>query len=163
MISFRLAEEKDLVNILATYNASIPDRMATADLELQSMEERMLWFKKHQNPNRPAWVILENSKYVGWLSFSNFYGRPAYSATSELSVYLNKEQQGKGLGKEAINFALGEAPQLGIKTVLAFIFSHNAPSLKLFHTMGFQLYGQLPEVANLDGKQRGLTIMGRKL
>ncbi len=163
MIHFRLAEEKDLENILSTYNANIPDRMATADLVPQSMEERRVWFNKHQHPNRPAWIILSGTGYVGWLSFSNFYGRPAYSATSELSVYLDKAHHGKGIGKIAIKFALEQAPLLGIRTVLAFIFSHNTQSLKLFSAMGFQTYGQLPEVADLDGKLRNLNILGKKV
>lgn len=162
MVSFRLAEEKDLENILGTYNASIPDRMATADLEPQSMEERKKWFEKHREGNRPAWVIELNGNYAGWMSVSNFYGRPAYLATVELSLYIEQAFQGKGLGKTAIAYALEKAPGLGIKTVLAYVFAHNAPSLELFKKQGFKVWGHFYGVANMDGIERDLMILGRK-
>lgn len=163
MLSFRLAAEKDLQNILDSYNASIPGRMATADLEPQSMEERKKWFEKHRSVNRPAWVMEDNGSYAGWLSFSNFYGRPAYAATVEFSLYLDAKYQGKGLGKKAVEFALVQAPSLGIRTILAYVFGHNAPSISLFKKMGFEEWGHFPSVANMDGIQRDLIIFGKRL
>jgi L-amino acid N-acyltransferase YncA len=162
MLTFRLAEEKDLENILDTYNASIPGRMATADLEPQSMEERKKWFEKHREGNRPAWVLELKGNYAGWMSVSNFYGRPAYSATVELSLYIDQAFQGKGLGKTAIAYALEKAPGLGIKTILAYVFAHNAPSLELFKKQGFEVWGHFYGVANMDGVERDLMILGRK-
>lgn len=160
MVTFRLAEEKDLENILGTYNASIPGRMATADLEPQSMEERKKWFEKHREGNRPAWVIELKGNYAGWMSVSNFYGRPAYSATVELSLYIEQAFQGKGLGKTAIAYALEKAPSLGINTILAYVFGHNTPSLRLFKKLGFQQWAHLPGVAVMDGQRRDLIILG---
>ncbi len=163
MLSFRLAEEKDLVNILGTYNATIPTRMATADLEPQSMEERKKWFEKHREGDRPAWVIEQNGAYAGWMSFSNFYGRPAYSATVEFSLYIEQALQGQGLGKTAIAYALDKAPGLGIKTILAYVFGHNTPSLNLFKKMGFEQWAHLPGVADMDQKRIDLFILGISL
>lgn len=162
MLTFRLAEEKDLENILSTYNASIPGRMATADLEPQSMVERKKWFEKHREGNRPAWVIELKGNYAGWMSVSNFYGRPAYSATVELSLYIEQAFQGRGLGKTAIAYAIEKAPGLGIKTILAYVFAHNVPSLELFKKQGFEVWGHFYGVANMDGMERDLMILGRK-
>lgn len=162
MITFRIAQEQDLQQILNTYNATIPTRMSTADLEPQSLEERKKWFQKHQNKNRPAWVIEWNGMYAGWLSFSNFYGRPAYEATVEFSLYIEKEHQGKGIGSAAIVFALDKAIALNIKSLLAYVFSHNLPSVRLFEKSGFQVWGHFPGVANMDGTERDLLIFGRK-
>ncbi|MEO0687152.1 MAG: N-acetyltransferase, partial [Cyanobacteria bacterium J06649_11] len=41
----RHANENDLPAIVAIYNASIPGRMATADLEPVSVTSRINWFK----------------------------------------------------------------------------------------------------------------------
>jgi phosphinothricin acetyltransferase len=46
---------------------------------------------------------------------------------------------------------------------LGFIFSHNAPSLRLFQKAGFEQWGFLNEVAILDGIPRSVVIMGKKL
>lgn len=161
MLRFRLAEEDDLKNILDSYNASIPGRMATADLEPQSMDERKKWFEKHKNGKRPAWVIEEDGVYAGWFSYSNFYGRPAYAATVEFSLYLNPEFQGRGLGRQALDYAVLQAPALGIRTILAYVFGHNLPSIALFKKAGFKEWGHLPQVANMDGKPRDLLIFGK--
>jgi phosphinothricin acetyltransferase len=163
MMTFRLAEEKDLENILSTYNASIPGRMATADLEPQSMEERKKWFEKHKEGNRPVWVIEKNSVYVGWMSFSNFYGRPAYASTAEYSIYVNPNKQRQGIGEAAIHYAMQQAPALGIKAILAYVFGHNVPSLNLFKKAGFETWGHFPGVAELNGMQRDLIILGRRI
>jgi len=162
MITFRLAQAEDLENILGTYNASIPSRMATADLEPQNLEERKKWFEKHRDGDRPAWVIEYTGAYAGWMSFSNFYGRPAYAATVEFSLYIEPSFQGMGLGKAALIFALSQAPELGIKTILAYVFGHNGPSLELFKKAGFEVWGNFNGVANMDGVERDLVILGIK-
>ena len=50
-----------------------------------------------------------------------------------------------------------------IRTLLAFVFGHNAPSLKLFARFGFERWGTLPRVAELDRTDRDLAILGRRV
>ena len=52
---------------------------------------------------------------------------------------------------------------LGIRTLLAFVFSHNDPSIRSFQRAGFEPWGQLPTVAELDGNWRDLSILGLKV
>lgn len=162
MLNFRLAKEEDLQDILDSYNATIPSRMATADLEVQSMAERRKWFEKHRG-RRPAWVIELGGKYAGWMSFSNFYGRPAYSGTIEFSLYLDQAYRGKGIGKKALEFAFSQAPSLGVDTILAYVFAHNPASQALFEKMGFTKWGHFPGVALMDGLRRDLLIYGKQI
>ena len=51
---------------------------------------------------------------------------------------------------------------MGITAIVAYIFGHNQPSLKLFRHFGFAEWGSLPRVAELDGVQRDLKILGRR-
>jgi L-amino acid N-acyltransferase YncA len=153
----------DLPAIVAIYNASIPGRAATADTELVSVEGRRDWFHEH-NPNvQPLWVAVQNDIIAGWLSFQSFYGRPAYHATAELSVYIAPNWQRKGIGNALLSQAVVRAPGLGLKTLLGFIFAHNDASLRLFERFGFHRWGVLPRVAELDGIERDLIIVGRRL
>ena len=46
---------------------------------------------------------------------------------------------------------------------MAFVFGHNAPSLRLFERAGFARWGHLPRVARLDGIERDLLILGRRV
>ena len=55
------------------------------------------------------------------------------------------------------------APALGIATVLGFIFAHNGPSIRLFETQGFSRWGLLPRVCEMDGVERDVAILGRRV
>ena len=97
------------------------------------------------------------------MSLRSFYGRPAYDATVEIAVYTAPQAQRRGVARELVAHALSAAPQLSIRTVLAFVFGHNIPSLTLFRTQGFVDWGRLPRVAELGGVERDLLILGRRI
>lgn len=163
-ITFRNATQSDLKTIVEIYNSTVASRMVTADTEPVSVESRQQWFEEHNPETRPLWII-ENAgnDSIGWVSFQSFYGRPAYDATVEISIYLDLKQRGKGLGKEVLQYSIDHAPQLGIKTLLGFIFSHNEQSLKLFRHFGFENWATLPAIAVLDGVERSLMILGKRI
>lgn len=160
---YRNAILSDLPAIVAIYNSTIASRMATADTEPATVDGRMEWFKKHQSPNRPLMVIENDDSIVGWLSFNNFYGRPAYDGTAELSIYLHPEARGKGYGKKVLQYCIEQSSTLGIHTLLGFIFSHNKPSIVLFEQAGFKEWGLLKDIAVMDGNKYSLSIYGLTL
>jgi L-amino acid N-acyltransferase YncA len=164
ILNFRDAQLNDLPGIVAIYNATIPGRMVTADLEPVSVKSRLNWFHEHSPDKRPLWVI-ENEQYemVGWVSFQDFYGRIAYDATAEISIYIDQAYQGRGIGKQALQYSIDQCERLHIKTLLGFVFAHNMPSLKLFYQMQFEDWATLPKIANLDGIERSLKIVGRRV
>lgn len=158
----RLANKSDLPAIVAIYNETIAGRMVTADTQPVSVVEKQTWFDSHTQ-KRPIYVFEQNSQVIAWLSYKSFYGRPAYDGTVEISIYITSAAQGQGLGKKLLTFALQEARQLDIKVLLAFIFSHNEPSIKLFEKFAFEHWGKLPNVAVMDGNLYSLTILGKHL
>jgi phosphinothricin acetyltransferase len=160
---YRDATEADLPAIVAIYNSTIASRQVTADLEPVSVDSRRAWFAAHGPHTRPLWVVEEDGRVIAWLSFSDFYGRPAYRHTAEISIYLDEAARGKGLGSRLLDAALARAPELDVDTALGFIFGHNAASLKLFARFGFEQWGHLPRVAVLDGVERDLMIVGKRL
>lgn len=162
-LTLRDATLADLPAIVDLYNATIPSRDVTADLEPVSVESRHVWFAAHDAHRRPLWVVEAPDGIVGWLSFSDFYGRPAYGASVEVSIYLAEAARGKGLGRALLERAIERAPDYGVKTLLGFIFGHNRPSLGLFERHGFARWGTLPRVAVLDGVDRDLVIVGLRI
>lgn len=163
-LTFRNAEFEDLERIVEIYNSTIKSRMVTADTEPISVESRHHWFYEHTPNRRPLWIIEDfESHVVGWVSFSSFYGRPAYNGTVEISIYLDENFRGKGYGKRTLQYCIANAGKFGVKTLLGFIFLHNEPSIKLFQYFGFEDWGILPNVAVLDGVERSLKILGRRV
>ncbi len=162
----RLARREDLPAIVAIYNSTIASRQVTADLEPVSVASRAAWFDAHNEHSHPLWVLDDGtpgSAMLGWVSLSNFHNRAAYDATAEVSVYLDPQARGKGHGARLLGHAIDAAPGLGLRNLVGLIFGHNGPSLALFARMGFQSWGSLPAVALLDGVERDLVIVGRRL
>lgn len=161
---YRDASITDLKSAVAIYNSTVASRMVTADLEEVSIESKMPWFYDHNPETRPLWIVEdEEGKTAGWVSFQSFYGRPAYDGTAEISIYLAEDRRGKGAGAEILKHCLEQAPKLGINTLLGYIFAHNEPSLKLFHKQGFTDWGVFKNIANMDGEERTLVIVGKRV
>jgi len=120
----RVAKIEDLPQIVTIYNETIPDRNATADTNIISVESRLIWFHDHKE-QRPLWVYEQCHEIAGWLSFQNFYGRPAYQATAEISIYIKSKFKRQGIARKLLLNGLTECPKLNIATVIGFIFAHN--------------------------------------
>lgn len=160
-ITFENARHADLPRIVAIYNEIIPSRLATADLEPVTVAAREDWFASFDPATRPLWVLRQAGTIVGWVSLESFYGRPAYSHTAEISIYLDAACRHQGVGQQALDFVFGQLDRLDLDRIVAFIFSHNLPSQGLFKKNGFTTWGHLPDVALMDGQLRSLDILGR--
>ncbi|MGM7724617.1 GNAT family N-acetyltransferase [uncultured Metabacillus sp.] len=162
-VQIRDAQLEDLSKIVEIYNSSIPGQLATADLEEVTVESRLTWFYDHNSHHRPLWVLEEDGNIVGWLSFQSFYGRPAYNATAEVSIYLDPTVHGKGYARVLMEKAISACPKLEIKTLLAFVFGHNDPSIRLFQKYNFEKWAHLPRIADMAGVERDLLILGKRI
>jgi L-amino acid N-acyltransferase YncA len=157
----RDAVEADLPAIVQIYNATVPSRMVTAELEPTTVEARLPWFREHSSEQYPFWVAESEGRVIGWLDFKKFQPRAAYRGTVEISVYVDEKFRRRGVGQRLLEQAIARAPSLGIRALVGLIFGHNEPSLKLFQRLGFERWGFFPGVAQLDGVERDLVVMGR--
>lgn len=168
-INIRNAIAQDLPQIVAIYNQTIASRQVTADLEPVTVAQRQGWFRAHNAATRPLWVVEsshlpgEPPSVIAWVSWQDFYGRLAYGATAELSIYIDRFHRQQGLGSELLQRAIAHSPRLGLQNLLGFVFAHNLPSVRLFEKAGFQEWGYLPRVALLDQVERDLVIFGKRL
>jgi len=160
MIQFERATRADLPAIVQIYNQNIAGHMVTADLAPVTVAERQGWFDRYSD-QYPLWVARDQGVRA-WVGLEPFYGRAAYAHTAEISVYVDAAAQHQGLGQASLDFVQAQLPALNIDTVLAYVFSHNAPSQHLFAKNGFIVWGHLPDVAELAGQRRSLDILGRR-
>lgn len=175
------ADIDDLPKILSIYNQSIAGKQATANWEPVTVTERTAWFNEHlNNPMRPIYVVkainkecqttdqvfVQNqatSEMVAWGSFSDLYARPAYHISSEISIYLHQGYHGKGLGSLLARWMLTQALSLNIRNVVALIFAHNQPSLGLFSKLGFEQWGYMPQVCDMQGFTADVVMLGKTI
>jgi L-amino acid N-acyltransferase YncA len=160
-LRIRDALESDLPKIIDIYNATVPTRMVTAELEPTTVEARLPWFREHSPDQHPFWVAESDGRVIGWLDFKKFLPRSAYRDTAEISVYVDENFRRQGVAHRLLERAIARSPSLGITAIVGLIFRHNEPSLKLFERLGFERWGLLPRVAQLDSVERDLAILGR--
>jgi L-amino acid N-acyltransferase YncA len=162
-VKIRDATPADLPAIVEIYNSTVPSRMVTADVEPVPVESRRAWFREHDPESRPIWVAEVDGEIAGWLSFEDFRKRAAYHATAEVSVYVSEKHRRRGIGRRLLEEAIRRAPELGLKTLTGGIFGHNGPSIRLFEGFGFERWAHYPRVAELDGVERDLVVLGLRL
>ena len=163
-MTFRDATLEDLPKIVEIYNSTVASRLVTADLEPVSVESKLDWFSEHNSETRPLWMVQDSQgNTIGWVSLQCFYGRLAYQKTAEISIYIDENFRDKGFGRQILELSIEKCPSLGIENLLAFIFAHNLPSLTLFEKFGFELWGNLKNIAEMDGEKRSLIILGKTI
>ena len=157
-----LAQREDLPEIVAIYNSTVASRQATADLQPVSVAEREAWFAAHQCEHRPLYVVRDVSGcLMAWASLSDYYPRAAYHRTAEVSIYIHPQHRGAGLGKWLLGEIIRRAPARGVQKLVAVVVAHNERSVALFRGLGFEVWGRLPEVCDLDGMLADVVLLGK--
>lgn len=166
--TYRDATEADLPRVVEIYNHAVATRKCSCDLDPTTVEARRPSFLAHTPDRRPLWVAEDSARpdrgAIGYLGFFHFMNeRPGYFITADLAIYLHPDYQGKGLGAWLLSRAIEQAPRLGIETLTATIFASNDASIRLFEKMGFERWGFMPRVARLEGVEKDLVLVGRRL
>lgn len=140
----RRAEEKDIPSITVIYNEAIKNTAASFDLKPVSEEDRQLWLKRHDSIRQVIVAELDGD-LVGWASLSRWNMKEAYNGTVELSVYVDRNSRGDGIGKALMDEIIRRAEQSGLHTIISLITEGNEVSMKLHSQLGFDQTGVLRE------------------
>lgn len=163
-VPHRPAVRADLPAIVGIYNAAVLSRTSTCDLDPVTVESRRQWFEQARHPIWAGHRDGDPDTVTGYLSFEPFLnGRRGYDVTVDLAIYLHAEHRGHGQGRYLLGEAVKHAPALGAKTIATTIFGSNEPSLRLFRSYGFEEWGRLPGVAELDGVAKDVVFVGKRL
>lgn len=154
----RMAEERDLAELLEIYNFEVVNGVATLDLEPRSMEEWQVWFSEHNVVNHPLYVAdMEDGHVGGYASLSGYRLKEAFKSTVELSIYIHPEYRRQGIATELMGFILEEARRdERTHTVVSVITSGNEASTRLHAKFGFTFCGCIREVGWKHGKYQDI-------
>lgn len=136
-------EDIDAINHI--YNYEVLNGVATFDTEPKTYEERKEWLLSHSE-KYPCIIVEKDGKTLAWGSLTQYSNRKAYDGTCEISIYVDKENRGMGLGKIIIDELINRAKNNGIHVILSRVAGENEGSKKLHINFGFELVGILKEV-----------------
>jgi L-amino acid N-acyltransferase YncA len=104
-------------------------------------------------------VAVTDKKITGWASLSRWSDRCAYDSTAELSVYVDAEERGKGIGRLLMSSIVEEGRRAGLHTLISRISEGNEISVKMHEQMGFTHIGVMKEVGKKFGKLLDVLMM----
>ena len=139
--TIRLATENDLEAIRAIYNYYVVHSTCTYQLELDTAEERLAWFRNRDRAVHPVTVAEADGEVIGWAALSRWNTRAGYAKTAEASVYIHHEHHRRGLGKALLLDLVARAKAAGLHTIIGGASSDQTASLALQTAAGFVTVG----------------------
>ncbi|WP_421763643.1 GNAT family N-acetyltransferase [Ekhidna sp.] len=143
----RFAKSEDAQSIVAIYNHYILHSHATFELTEIDTDEMISRIHKVQKEFNLPWLVMEIDKeIVGYAYATQWKARVAYSKTVETSIYLHKDQGGKGYGKPLYNELMSQLKLLGYHAIIGGMSLPNEASQALHEKIGFIKIAEFKEV-----------------
>jgi L-amino acid N-acyltransferase YncA len=110
------------------------------------------------------YLVADDGGVVGYAYATRFRPRAAYRFTVEDSVYVARDQMGRGIGKALMGRLIDLCEGLGLRQMVAVIGdSANAGSIGLHKAMGFKPAGVTPGLGFKFGRWVDVVWMQRPL
>ena len=161
MSNVRPASVDDLDAIRRIYNEGIEDRVATLESVPKTREELEVWWQEHDD--RYAVIVAETSGIVGWASLNRFSHRCAHAAIADLSVYVARDQRGRGIGRVLLDELVDIAVRGGFRKIVLHALDANEVGKRLYAGTGFREVGIFRQHGTLDGRLVDVIAMERLL
>ena len=150
MLTIRLAAAEDTALLRDIY-AQYMDTPITFELEVPSLQE---YRRRIEGITKtyPYLVAEWNDRIVGYAYAHSFRERQAYRWGAELSVYIDRQHQGKGIGTELYKKLIRILKLQNIKIVYAGVTLPNEKSEGLHRSLGFDTVGVYHQTGYKCGK-----------
>jgi len=150
-------EPEDWQEIARIYKQGIATGIATFETEVPTWKQ---WDDSHIKSCRLAARM--GNQLVGWAALSAVSGRCVYGGVAEVSVYVDNESNGKGIGSQLLKSLINESKNEGFWTIQSGIFPQNIASIKLHEKMGFRKIGYREKIGKLHSIWYDNILMERR-
>ncbi|HKA03515.1 MAG TPA: GNAT family N-acetyltransferase [Acidimicrobiales bacterium] len=154
----RPATLDDAAALRAIYNLEVESSTATFDLVGRSLEDQRTWLAARAGAFS-AVVAVDAAEVIGFAALSPYKERAAYRTTVEDSVYVRRDQQGRGVGRVLLDHIVDLAAVSGFHAVMARIEAESVASRALHAACGFELVGIEREVGRKFGRWLDIALM----
>ena len=156
-IEIKYIKPHDWKSVANVYQLGIKTGFATFETEIPSWSA---WDDSHLKSCRLA--ALYNNQLVGWAALSGVSDRCVYGGVAEVSVYVDPDFNGNGIGSKLLKRLIAESEQEGIWTLQSGIFRENKASIQLHKKLGFREIGYREKIGKMDGIWYDNVILERR-
>ncbi len=161
-MEIRLAHRADAEGIREIYNHEATRERTVFDLRPRSLTEQQEWLAERSGAHSVI-VATDGDEIVGFASLSPYRPRPAYNTSVESSVFVRRDYQRRGIGRELLERLVALAAEHGFHSMIARIAGENESSVALHAECGFEIVGTEREVGRKFGRWMDCTVMQRLL
>ncbi|MDD2611641.1 MAG: N-acetyltransferase family protein [Bacteroidales bacterium] len=144
-------------DVARIYETGIATKNATFERQAPDWDS---WNNAHRKDCRL--IALIKDKIVGWAALSNVSNRCVYSGVAEVSIYIDTDFRGKGIGDRLITELIKESESTGIWTLQAGVFPENTGSIRLHEKHGFRIIGKKERIGKMDDTWRDVLQLERR-
>jgi phosphinothricin acetyltransferase len=108
-------------------------------------------------------VAESDGAVVGWASLNVFNPRRAYEHVADLSLYVEREWRGRGVGRRLLDALVARARELGYHKLVLAAFPWNEAGMRAYQRAGFRAVGIYREQGRLDGRWVDTIVMEKIL
>ena len=157
-----MAQESDAEALLAIYSHYVTNTPITFEYEIPNPDEFIKRIREI-NSEYPYLVCSADEKIVGYAYAHRYKERAAYQWSAELSVYLDKDSVGLGIGS-ALYAALIEILKIqNVQSIYGGVTSPNENSEKLHKKMGFVLIGTQHKVGYKNNRWHDVMLFEKHI
>ena len=133
----RFATQADIPAILEIYGPYVRETAYSFEYTVPTEEEFTARFRHHTH-YCPWLVWEEDGRVTGYAYGVPAFERAAYSWCAEVSIYLAKEAQGRGIGRKMYAALETILTFQGYRVLYAIVTSENAPSVAFHEALGYR-------------------------
>ncbi|WP_179037912.1 arsinothricin resistance N-acetyltransferase ArsN1 family A [Paenibacillus sp. URB8-2] len=161
-LTVRQAVSDDIGSILRIYNQGIEDRIATLETDAKDLNYMDSWFQDHQG-RYTVLVAERDDEVLGWTSLNPYSHRCAYSGVADLSIYIDRESRGQGVGSSLLQALEDVAKEEDFYKIVLFTFPFNQQGQGLYRKMGYREVGIFEKQGIMDDQPIDVMIMEKLL
>lgn len=140
MITFQVLQQNEISTIVSM----MQDFYAIDNYPIDIVESKQLFETFIANPNLgKSWLIYQNEEIVGYVILTFVFSFEYKGILAFLDeLYIKKQHQGKGIGKQAVQFVQQESSQLNVKMLYLEVEEHNQNAQKLYLAHDFEVHNR---------------------
>jgi L-amino acid N-acyltransferase YncA len=163
-VSIRASEDRDVATISAIYAHHVLRGIASFEEEPPDPAEMARRRQAILGRGLPYLVAERDGRVLGYCYADLYRTRSAYRFSLEDSIYVDRRELGRGIGRALLSRLIDECTALGYRQMVAVIGgSEQWPSIRLHQALGFAEAGLLRAVGFKFGGWIDIVLMQRGL